>query len=304
MLWKPKQPSFAKQLEIVPPEPHPDRNGLALVLLVKNEAQNLKEWITYHQLVGVKRFFAYDDASTDETRAVLSRHLSGDELTITGWRNPNIKDPRRNRQISNQVLAYAHAISNFGQDFRWMAFIDVDEFILPMGNDTIEQALEPLQDCPNISLPWHMFGRSGHEIPPDEGVLRGYLQRVADPMSDAAGVRNFKCIVDPCRVVEVAIHGFKTAMDGDATWNDAGEKFDSESKKSSDFYSTKRLKLNHYYTKSDSELKKKLARGSASPISSSHHVDRVMKTVGNIERDTVEDLDMFNFVNRRNFRFD
>ncbi len=29
----------------------------------------------------------------------------------------------------SQTLAYAHAIMNFGADWRWMAFVDIDEFL-------------------------------------------------------------------------------------------------------------------------------------------------------------------------------
>lgn len=301
MFWKKKQLSFAKQLKIVPPPPSSDRQGLAIVFLVKNEAKNLAEWIGFHELVGVKHFFAYDDGSTDNSCEILKKCLPRGNFTITSWKNSSLQDPRRNRYLSNQVLAYAHALANYGQDFRWMAFIDVDEFILPMNSDTIEGALASLQEYSNISMPWHMFGRCGHQKRPDGGVLRNFLERASDPMSSDAGVCNFKCIVDPSCVVEVSIHRFKTTSNQETTCNDVGEQFDFKDRNTKRFYSTKHLKLNHYYTKSDDELQSKLNRGSASPVSDKHHVGRVMKTVENIERDTVKDLDMFDFINRHNF---
>ena len=66
------------------------------------------------------------------------------------------------REIHNQVLAYAHAASNFGGAFRWMAFIDADEFLVPKQAASIPEALAHLGEAVNVSLPWHMFGRSGH----------------------------------------------------------------------------------------------------------------------------------------------
>jgi len=303
MFWKKRQPGFAKQIGMTPPQPSAGRDGLAIVFLVKNEAVNLPEWVGFHKLVGARHFFAYHDHSTDNTEEVLRETLDVSELTITPWRNTNSYDVRRKRFISNQVTAYVHAIMNHGENFRWMAFIDVDEFILPMQKDTIEEALAHLEGFPNVSLPWHMFGRCGHEEKPQGGVLRNYTQRAADPMTNLTGVRNFKCIVDPCKVTMVSLHGFRTSDHGDVTCNDAGKRANSGRRVKPDFYSAEHLKLYHYYTKSNAELQAKLKRGSASPVDNAHHVERVMKAVHNVEADTVPDLDMVKFIDEKGFSF-
>ena len=44
---------------------------LSVVAIAKNEAPYIKEWIEYHKLVGVERFYFYDNGSTDNTREVL-----------------------------------------------------------------------------------------------------------------------------------------------------------------------------------------------------------------------------------------
>ena len=125
------------------------------------------------------------------------------------------------REIHNQVLAYAHAASNFGGSVRWMAFIDADEFLVPKQAPTIPEALAHLGDAANLSLPWHMFGRSGHAEPPAGGVLTNYLRRARDPMSDVRGVRAFKVIVDPCHMTAARVHSMET--DGSfRTANDKG----------------------------------------------------------------------------------
>ena len=301
MFWKKKQPNFAKQLAIEPPVPDKERHGVAIGFLVKNEAPNLVEWIRFHRMVGVRKFFAYDDGSDDKTVETIRSTLPEADHIVIPWRNPHLMDPRNRRFISNQVFAYAHAISNYGSEFRWMAFIDVDEFIIPMSSPTIEKSLAVVNGFPNVSLPWHMFGRSGHVKPPKGGVLNNYIQRAPDPMSPLPGVMNFKCIVDPCRVSEVSLHGFRTTEFDDITCNDVGDRFTLTTRKSPSFYSAKNLKLHHYYTRSDEELQRKLNRGSASPVSDDHHVERVMRAVENIERDSIEDLDAVNFVQSHSF---
>ena len=65
---------------------------------------------------------------------------------------------------------------------------------------------------------------------------------------------NFKCIVDPCAVSEVSVHHFHTREFGDRTANNSGEVFPLDKRKSPDFYSSRHLQLNHYYTRSEEEF--------------------------------------------------
>ena len=155
--------------------------------------------------------------------------------TVVPWRQV-FTDAWLGREIHNQVLAYAHAASNFGGAFRWMAFIDADEFLVPKQAASIPEALAHLGEARNLSLPWHMFGRSGHAEPPEGGVLRNYLRRARDPMSDVRGVRAFKVLVDPCHVTAVRVHSMET--DGSsATVNDAGEAAEEKERARPGFYS-------------------------------------------------------------------
>ena len=135
-------------------------------------------------------------------------------------------DARLGREIHNQVLAYAHAAGNFGGAFRWMAFIDVDEFLIPKRAASIPEALAHLGHAATSRCPGTCSAAPGHQTPPEGGVLRNYLQRAADPMSDVRGVRAFKCVVDPCHLTALRVHSMET--DGsERTCNDRGEAADA-----------------------------------------------------------------------------
>ena len=45
---------------------------LAICAVYRNEAPYLREWIEFHRLVGVERFFLYNNRSTDTTWAYYS----------------------------------------------------------------------------------------------------------------------------------------------------------------------------------------------------------------------------------------
>ncbi|KEO51734.1 glycosyltransferase family 92 protein [Thioclava pacifica] len=269
------------------PQPAPDRQGIAIAAIVRNEARFIEEWVRFHHAVGVRHFVIYDDASTDATREILRDVLPAEALTIVPWAQ-RLSDIRLGREIHNQVLAYAHAAGNFGPHFRWMAFVDVDEFLVPTASDTLPQSLEALGDIPNVSLPWHMFGFSGHETPPEGGVLENYRMRVRDPMSDAPGIRAFKMLVDPCRLTALRVHSMET--DGTSeTWNDAGTKASIEAREKPEFYSTAAVQLNHYYTRSKADLEAKISRGPNLVAKTDQYRRKVMRTVNSIEAETVED---------------
>lgn len=298
--FKKKHP-YTKQLTISAPKPAPDRAGVAIVACVKNEADYLSEWLRFHEMIGVRHFYIYLDQCEDESEQILKSHSGSAEITIIPWAGRMIDTPT-SKLLNSQVIAFSHAIQNFGAQYRWMAFIDADEFLLPKTGASLEEALEGAQGFPNISLPWHMFGPGGHLSKPEGGVLRNYSQRAANPLTNKKNVRNYKCIVDPCAVSEVSVHHFSTVEHGEMTSNDQGVAYSRKGRKEPSFYSASHIQLNHYYSKSREELDRKLARGPASPASRARYADRVLSAVENIESDLVEDRSMINFLDQIGFK--
>ena len=296
MFWKLPGLGKISKIGIVPPKPEPGRDGVAVALIVRNEARHIREWAAFHQRAGVRRFLIYDNGSTDGTIDILRATLPDEVRVVVPWRQV-FSDGWLGREIHNQVLAYAHAASNFGASVRWMAFIDADEFLVPKQAPTIPEALAHLGDAANLSLPWHMFGRSGHVEPPGGGVLTNYLRRARDPMSDVRGVRAFKVIVDPCHMTAARVHSMET--DGSfLTANDKGVSVEEKERMKPGFYSVDHLQLNHYYTRSESELAAKIGRGPNLTAKAPEYTRKVRRTVANIEADEVEDRAALDYLAR------
>lgn len=271
------------------------RDGVAIVLIVRDEARHIGEWAQFHHRAGIRHVFAYDNGSSDGSMDALRAALPGDAVTIIPWAQKHLRTGLK-REIHNQVLAYAHALTNFGADYRWMAFIDVDEFIVPVAAASIPAALAGLEAAAHLSLPWHNFGRNGHETPPEGGVLANYLRTPPSPYGLTHGL-NFKCLVDPSRVTAVGVHAFE--IDGRAEGvNDRGDLFRHADRTRPGFYSRERLQLNHYYTRSNTELQAKIRRGSNRDVAANRHVRRVLRIVAAIEADTVEDQSVARFLQR------
>lgn len=298
----------AVQFKIESPKAPLNGKGIALAVLVKNEAASIAEWLRFHRAAGVDKFILYDDGSTDATIATAYNAVGAEALIIIPW-GQRIQDAALQRAIHNQGLAFAHAIGNFRQDFRWMGFIDIDEFLFPTRANSLPQVLDLLAHVDNILLPWQMFGRQGFTETPDQ-ILPNYVQRYRDPFdANVKGVLNFKCLVNPSKVTKAYVHGFET--NGNKTiWNSRGQEFQYGAHRNSAFDIAPALQLNHYYIKSDTQLAQKTDKGSIGDSTfTAAFKNRSSREVilrgrlTEIERDTVEDSQIIAFCNRVGFDY-
>ena len=101
----------------------PGREGLAFVLIAKNEATYIKEWLDFHIKQGVTNFIIYDNESTDNFREVLSPYIESGIVIYD-----IIRGQRR------QIDAYNMALNKYRKRFKYMGFIDADEFVFVRNN--------------------------------------------------------------------------------------------------------------------------------------------------------------------------
>src|SRR6516165_1286998 len=139
------------------PEP-PPWGKLAGFAIFKDEAPYLLEWIAFHKMVGVDLFVLYDNGSTDGGPDLIRRSNFARNVTLIEW-------PDRPGQMS----AYRHFHANHAKDFTWAAFIDLDEFIMPVSGSSIRDILvrKVYNNYADILLNWLIFGPSGHTARPD-----------------------------------------------------------------------------------------------------------------------------------------
>jgi hypothetical protein len=295
MIWpfKRRKPRRASRIRIESPKPAADRYGLALVVIAKNEGRNILDWLAFHALAGVREVILYDNLSTDDT-AKLAAGFPDVKVTVIPWDmqahllGPAVILPR-------QILAYCHAISTFGSRFRWMGFIDIDEYIVPKSALTITEALEPLEAFSNISLPWVMFGHGGHDAAPDTPAPFAFGQR-ANAMTGP--LLNFKCIVDPCAVTQVSTHKFETADMGAHTANTRGETAWVKARTTKGFVTDEVLQLNHYYLKSRIEMNAKIAGSAVSGVAQSQREAAIREKAALIETNPITDTAAVEFLQR------
>jgi len=172
---------------------------LAVCTIFRDEAAYLAEWVAFHRAVGVERFFLYDNGSVDAPERVLAPHLADGSVTVEPWPIPF------HRHAAKQ--AYAHALERARGHVRWLACIDVDEFLFAPQSWTLPPVLAEYEDVPGVVVRWQVYGSSGRERSGPEPVIDRFRRR-----APTGWIRNrrVKSIVDPERAVEPAnVHHFR-----------------------------------------------------------------------------------------------
>ena len=218
---------------------------LSICAVYRNEGPYLREWVAFHQLVGVERFYLYNNRSDDDaSRGARAVHRGGRRSTIHDW-----------PQWPAQTQAYDDCLKNHRDDSRWIAFIDLDEFLFsPTGRAAARGALGV-----------RALARRGRELggvrlvgAPDQAARardRDYVRRTDEPAQPAV-----KCIVDPPRarlLPPALLHVPRRAARGgrEPPADRPGRPFSN-----TDEVSFERLRVNHYMTKSEEEFRRKLSR--------------------------------------------
>jgi hypothetical protein len=256
--------------------------GIAIAAMFKNEGPYIAEWLEFHLMVGVRHIYLYENGSTDNWQDAVAPYIRDGVVTLLPWRNFYGKQ--------QQTLAYDHAMANYGPDYKWMAFIDLDEFMFPAKGNSLEETMKMLEHLPAISMPWLMYGPGGHNKKPEGLVIKNFIERAAWPPIPAQyTLYKFKSIVNPRAVAQgIGIHTFETLKDGPVLINDRGQVYPHHQMRVLDYASIEHIRLNHYFTRSEEEFQNKLRRGRAGKAGKvdMHALDqRVAQYHRHIERD-------------------
>ncbi|MBR5914695.1 MAG: glycosyltransferase family 92 protein [Selenomonadaceae bacterium] len=187
----------------------------AVVSIVKDAAENIKEWIEYHMLAGVDHFYIYDNDSYDNIKDILQPYVNSKLVTYIFY-------PGKNQRIA----AYNNAVENFKFECRYMTFLDVSEFLLPKKNQTVVEVTDEIfsgkDNVGGIELNSYNYSAGSQEIPED-GILGRFTRRERNPFEIA------NTIVNPRKVDYLFNARYATYFDGVFRVNDYSGKVNEDS---------------------------------------------------------------------------
>lgn len=227
---------------------------IAIVAICKNEGKYIREWIEYHRLKGINKFFIYDNESNDETKDILKPYIDKGIVSYIFF-------PGK----SQQLKAYNDAINRAYKECKYLAFIDLDEFIY-LDNKSldlykyIDDMIMSKKGACGIGINWCIFGSSG-KIEKDDGLV---IERFLYSSNASRGYNHhIKTICNPRMIKTYISPHFPLYKLGAHSINENGTRLYAWYNVINNY---QHLRINHYFTKSKSEFIQKRARGLADRI--------------------------------------
>lgn len=228
----------------------PPRYYLAVCAIAKNEGPYFAEWIEWHRRMGVEKFYIYDNESTDGTCETLAPYIESGLVDYRYW--PGQKQ---------QLAAYDDCFERHRLDTRWLAVIDLDEFIVPVRDRSIPDFLRDKEQFSVVEINWLVYGSGGAKTREPGGVMERFRRH------SLPGHRlntHVKSIADPRRVCTMTGCHEAARLSGRAADSHgvALKKGFRDRKPQQDV-----IRINHYAVKSYEEFLAKRARGRARTVS-------------------------------------
>ena len=181
---------------------------IAICALFRNEAKYLREWIEYHRMVGIERFYLFDNRSTDHPETVLDPYLQQGIVVLHQY----TKDlATTTAPHLDPDYPYAVCLRQYRDEAQWIAFIDLDEYIIFQSKFTLDKLLNRIEGSAGVLINWILFGPGSHYEEPKGLVLESYILRAPN---HAKVNEHVKCIADPRKVACFAIAHYPTLLSG------------------------------------------------------------------------------------------
>lgn len=224
--------------------------SLSICATFFNEARYLREWIEFHRLVGVERFYLYNHMSTDDYLHVLLPYI---------WKGIVVLRHCCGIYPLFQLDCFEDCLVRSQTATEWLAFIDVDEFLFSLEKDDLRVFLEEFQSFPALVVHWRMFMTGGQLRETKAPVIERFTRCFAG--EEPCGLCNnrvVKSIVRPAQTMAMPSAHYGVFRERLHAVNEAREPVESC------WWFTPvraaRIRVNHYFTRSAEEYEEKKAK--------------------------------------------
>lgn len=167
---------------------------LAITAIFQNEAPYLEEWIEFHLKIGFEHFDLFDHFSTDHPEKILAPYIEKGIVRLTRW---PISYSNVYEWTEVQCLAYERAVHWAKGKVKWLAILDIDEFLFPL-RGKLSEILTDFEEFGGVCVNWQIYGTSNIKKIPDgiRMIDALYLKAPANQVTN----HHIKSIVRPERV--------------------------------------------------------------------------------------------------------
>ena len=238
-----------------PPRLYPN-GSTVLCAIVLNEKPYIDEFVNYHLGLGFSKIVVYDNSESNKLRE-WQRHEQTSPMVEV------IHFPGLNQQ-GHAYLDCAQSAFNgeFGENKKWAAFFDVDEFLVLKKHEYVDKLLE--EHLPklsgSLSINWAMFNFNGKLLCDAKPVTKrfGYRDQAVDPhVKSIVRLEDMQMNAEPLPHYPHLKNGNQHDTNGKVFWGPFNKNGPLDV-----------AAIHHYHKKSFGEYVKKRQRGRADYIDS------------------------------------
>lgn len=219
---------------------------LTVCAIAKDEGPYFKEWLDWHIAQGVDKFYIYDNESKDCTRDVLKPYIEKGIVEYSYFPGEHC-----------QLAAYDDCLQRHRFDARWIAFIDLDEFVVPIKDKSFAGFIKRFENFSVVEINWLVYGSNGHEKKSAEPVMKRFTRH---SLPDHILNRHVKSVVNPLKIATMTgcheaarLSGKAADSHGDVIRRNFRERTPQQDV----------IRINHYAVRSLEEFHEKQMRGRA-----------------------------------------
>lgn len=131
---------------------------IALCAIAKNENLYIREWVEWYKNLGISKIFLYDNNAIDGERFedVISDYINNGYVEVINVRGAEKGCVYDTTGLNLQPKCYIECYEQKVNDFDWICFFDIDEFLAFKGNWNLFNFLNQsvFTDTNTILVPW------------------------------------------------------------------------------------------------------------------------------------------------------
>ena len=225
--------------------------NLAIAAISRDDEPYLKEWIEFHQLVGVEHFYIYCNGDWENYQQTLYDYIQSGIVDLISTDIYKAFGDRNDLTVFNRIQcqAYTDIANQVQDDVKWLAVIDTDEFLFSPKRKNILKMLakyEKKSSIGGIGVNWVIFGTSNVPFIPDDKTMielltwRSLDQNLAN--------KHVKTIVCPKKVNYYINPHYPIYHEGFIQVDTNGLSFEGPFSPS---FKRNKLRINHYWVRDE-----------------------------------------------------
>lgn len=135
------------------------QNYLSLCAIVRDQEHYIKEWLAFHRIVGVEKFYLRLNDCEDKTYEKIRELSFSNDIAV-------YHDHPKGDDEGGQPSWYRFVLREYGHLSRWMLLIDSDEFFFGTNEDHLPNILQHYEEHGGLAANWVMFGHNKRLDPP------------------------------------------------------------------------------------------------------------------------------------------